>query len=158
MLLFTLLGLYYNGISKKTYPYWIFLLLLIPSTIIAINTLDSEIRKPIFFNTIGPICLGICSIYTYKRKITRSELNNILLGISLPIVSCCTFLFLKYPLSHALVNNTESNFFLSGNYAPNQMATCLGLGLFVFVLRFFSTSHSLKIQIINGFFVFNNVF
>lgn len=149
VLLFVLIGLFYNGVSKKTYPYWIFLLLLIPSIIIATNTINLEIRKQIIFNVFGPICLGICSIYAYKRKITRGELENMLLLIGLPIVACGTFLFLKYPLSHAIVNNTESNFFLSGNYAPNQMATCLGLGVFVFVLRFFSASDSLKIQIIN---------
>ncbi|WP_284652738.1 O-antigen ligase family protein [Flavobacterium terrisoli] len=150
VLLFVLLGLFYNGISKKTYPYWIFLLLLIPSTILAINNFNTETRRHVFFNIIGPICLGICSIYAYKRKISRHELDNILLGIGLPIVSSCIFLLLKYPLNGTVIDNTESNFFLSGNYAPNQMATSLGLGLFVFVLRFLTASKTLQSQIINA--------
>ncbi|WP_228778773.1 O-antigen ligase family protein [Flavobacterium sp. J49] len=39
VLLFVLIGLYYSGFSKRAYPYWLFLLFLIPSILIAINSL-----------------------------------------------------------------------------------------------------------------------
>ena len=151
VLFFIALGFYYSGFSKKAYPYWAFLLFLIPSVFIALDSLNLDIRKKIFFDLLGPVCLGIASLYTYKRAITRREVDNILLGIGLPVLACCTFLFVKFPVSEAVVNNTESQVFLSGNYAPNQMATLLGLGMFVFFLRFFLSSASKAILIINTF-------
>jgi O-antigen ligase len=112
--------------------------------------LNFDLRKKIFFDILGPISLGVCALYTYKRAITQRELDNILLGIGLPILACCTFLFFKYPLSKAVINNTESQVFLSGDYAPNQMATILGLGMFIFTLRFFLSAVSNKMLFING--------
>jgi hypothetical protein len=150
VLLFIFLGFYYSGFSKKAYPYWLFLLFLIPSIFIAVNSLNFDLRKKIFFDILGPISLGVCALYTYKRVITQRELDTILLGIGLPILACCTFLFFKYPLSKAVINNTESQVFLSGDYAPNQMATTLGLGMFVFTLRFFLSATSNRMRIING--------
>jgi hypothetical protein len=150
VILFMVLGLYYSSFSKKAYPYWAFLLCLIPSIFIAVNSLDSEVRKKIFFDILGPVCLGVCGLYTYRRAISRQEMDNILLGIGLPVLACCSFLFLKYPLSEAVIKNTESQVFLSGNYAPNQMATLLGLGMFVFLMRFFLTSASGKMLFLNG--------
>lgn len=150
VILFMLLGLYYSGFSKKAYPYWTFLLCLIPSIFIAVNRLDFDVRKKIFFDILGPVCLGVCALYTYRRAISRREMDNILLGIGLPVLACCTFLFLKHPLSEAVIKNTESQVFLSGDYAPNQMATLLGLGMFVFFLRFFLSSASNKVLLLNG--------
>ncbi|MEO0045775.1 MAG: hypothetical protein RL705_966 [Bacteroidota bacterium] len=150
VLLFIFLGFYYSGFSKKAYPYWLFLLFLIPSIFISVYSLNFDLRKKIFFDILGPISLGVCALYTYKRAITQRELDNILLGIGLPILACCTFLFFKYPLSKAVINNTESQVFLSGDYAPNQMATILGLGMFIFTLRFFLSAVSNKMLFING--------
>lgn len=150
VMLFIFLGLYYSGFSKKAYPYWAFLLCLIPSIFIAINHLDSDVRKKIFFDILGPVSLGICALYTYNRTISRREIDNILLGIGLPVLACCTFLFFKYPLSEAVIKNTESQVFLSGDYAPNQMATTLGLGMFVYFLRFILLSASNRMLLLNG--------
>ncbi|NNT70738.1 O-antigen ligase family protein [Flavobacterium sp. IMCC34852] len=150
VIFFMLLGLYYSDFSKKAYPYWAFLLCLIPGIFIAVNNLDSDVRKKIFFDILGPVCLGICALYTYRRAISRREIDNILLSIGLPVLACCTFLFLKYPLSEAVIKNTESQVFLSGDYAPNQMATTLGLGMFVFFLRFFLSSASVGMLLLNG--------
>ena len=36
-----------------------------------------------------------------------------------------------YPYYDGVINNAESNYYLSGNFAPNQMATILGLGTFI---------------------------
>ncbi len=149
VLLFILIGLFYDGLPKKKSPYWIFLVLLIPGIILSLTSMDSDIRRKIFFDIFGPICLGICSLYTYKKKITTQELNNILLAVGLPLVSFCTFLLLKYPLSETIIENTESQVFLSGDYAPNQVATALGLGIFIFFLRVFFTSATHSILFIN---------
>ncbi|MFN3967759.1 O-antigen ligase family protein [Flavobacterium sp.] len=148
--LFIVLGFYYSGFSKRAVPYWLFLLFLVPSIFIAVKSLDSDLRKKIFFDIIGPISLGVCAIYTYKRAISRKAIDYILLGIGLPVLACCTFLFLKYPLREAVIKNTESQVFLSGDYAPNQMSTMLGLGMFVFFLRFFLSSATNRMLFING--------
>lgn len=149
VMLFMFLGMFYSGITKKINPYWVYLLLLIPSVLIGFYTIDFDVRKKIIFDILGPVTLGICSLYTYKRKITTLELNNILLALGLPVIACCTFLFLKYPIDVKVILNTESNYYLSGNYAPNQMATVLGLGTFVFFLRMLVIKTSNKILALN---------
>ena len=72
VMIFILVGVYFSGISKNAIPYWIFLLLLIPSVMLTSIELNYTIslRKEISFNISGPVCLGICALYTYHRKIT----------------------------------------------------------------------------------------
>ena len=135
IILFALLGICYGGIFKKSWPFWVFLCLLIPGIIVGANALEAPITKKIVFDISGPVSLGVCSIYTYKSKITINAINAILLAISLPLIACCAFLFLDSPSLDAVHFNTESSFILSGNYGPNQLSTVLGLGLVVFFLR-----------------------
>ena len=79
VMIFILLGIFYSGFSKYSVPYWIYILLLVPGILIATHELNlqTEIRKTIAFNIAGPICLGLASMYTYNRKITYNEVNNI---------------------------------------------------------------------------------
>ena len=48
VMVFILIGMYYSGFSKGATPYWIFLLLLVPSVILSTFVLnfDTDIRKP----------------------------------------------------------------------------------------------------------------
>jgi len=135
MLLFLILGMFYNGISKKAYPYFIFLLLLLPGILISFFTLESDIRRKVVFDISGPICLAVCSLYTYKKKITFRKINTILLVIGLPILSTCIFLFINSPTGSFTSGVMESSFSFSGGFGPNQMSTILGLGMFVFCAR-----------------------
>lgn len=143
------LGVLFDSIPKKTNPYWVYLLLLIPGIIAAIEHLKTEIRTNILFNISGPICLGICSLYMYKRKITFNEMNTVLLCIGLPVITSVVHLLLKCPLLDLPILATESNYILSGGYAPNQTATILGLGMFVFASRLFLVPSSRKIMALN---------
>lgn len=137
VVLFILIGTYYSGFSKNGAPYWIFLLLLVPGIIIATQTLGPsvEMRKTISFNISGPVCLGISSLYCYRRSITIDQLYNILLCIGLPIVSIMTYLIFYTPDLRESVTSTGSNFATSGGFGPNQVSTVLGLGMFVFFSR-----------------------
>jgi len=153
IVLFLILGILYNGISKKAYPYLIFLLLLVPGILIAVFTLESDIRRKIIFDISGSICLAICALYTYKKKITFTKVNNILLTICLPIITTCTFLFINTPMKGFTIRNLESNFFLSGGFGPNQMSTILGLGVFIFFARLVLISSSQKIMLLNILFL-----
>ena len=148
---FSLLGMYYSGLSKNTTPYWIYLLLLLPSIFLAGFVLNSDInpRKLIIFNISGPISLGIASIYTYRRKITNLEVNNILLMIGLPIVSCATYVFFFAPKIKDVLQSTGSNNALAGGFGANQVSTIFGLGMFIFVTRLFLDSKTKFMLLLN---------
>jgi hypothetical protein len=148
VMVFILLGMYYSGFSKGAAPYWIFLLLLVPSVVISTFALnfDTDIRKAIAFNISGPVCLGLASLYTFRRKISLTEMNQILFSMGLPILSCMVYLTLYTPNVRDVVTSTQSNFATSGGYGPNQVATVLGLGMFIFFSRVILDSRT-KFQI-----------
>ncbi|MBE0391124.1 O-antigen ligase [Flavobacterium sp. PL002] len=137
VIFYVLIGMYYSGFSKGAFPYWFFLLLLIPGVIMATYSLnyDSDIRKTIAFNISGPVCLGIASLYTFRRKIALEKMNDILLSMGLPIVSCMVYLTFYTPNVRDVITSTQSNFETSGGFGPNQVATFLGLGMFIFFSR-----------------------
>ena len=144
VMIFILIGIYYQGISKNAVPYWLFLLLLIPSVLLTSVQLNYAIslRKEISFNISGPVCLGICALYTYNRKITLEQVNNIILCIGLPIVSCVFYLTIFTPNIKDVITGTESNALASGGFGPNQVSTILGLGMFIFASRLLLLSNS----------------
>ena len=55
--------------------------------------------------------------------------------MGLPIISCMVYLTFYTPNIQDVVTSTESNFETSGGYGPNQVATFLGLGMFIFFSR-----------------------
>jgi hypothetical protein len=151
VIVFLTLGMYYSGFSKNTVPFWIYLFLLLPGVILATDTLNirTDIRIQIAFNISGPVCLGIASIYTFNRKILVSQLNNILLSIGLPIFSTTIYLILYTPDLKEVLVGTGSNFATSGGFGPNQVATVLGMGMFVFFSRLLLESKTKLMVIIN---------
>lgn len=149
VIIFVLIGMYYTGFSKGAAPYWIFLLLLLPGIILATFTLNfnTDMRKAIAFNMSGPVCLGVASLYTFRRKMLLEDINRILLCIGLPIVTTMVYLTLYTPNVRDVITSTQSNYETSGGYGPNQVATILGLGMFVFLSRIILESKS-KVQLI----------
>ncbi|WP_426092198.1 O-antigen ligase family protein [Flavobacterium sp. DSR3-2] len=158
VMVFILIGMYYSGFSKGAVPYWIFLLLLVPSVIISTFTLnfDTNIRKAIAFNISGPVCLGLASLYTFRRKIALAEINSVLLSMGLPIITCMVYLTFYTPNVQDVVTGTESNFQTSGGYGPNQVATILGLGMFIFFSRVILDSKT-KFQVILNLIIALNI-
>ena len=151
VIVFILIGMYFNGFSKGALPYWFFLLLLVPSVVISTFVLstDTNIRKTIAFNISGPVCLGISSLYTYRRKISLDQMNSIILSMGLPIITCVVYLIFFTPNIQDVVTSTESNFETSGGFGPNQVATVLGLGMFVFFSRIILVSKTKFSLILN---------
>lgn len=147
VMLFLTFGMYYSGFSKNAAPFWIYLMLLLPGVIVATETLnmDTEIRKAIAFNISGPACLGVASIYCYNRRILLSQLNNILLTLALPVFTTTIYLILYTPNLRDVLVGTGSNNETSGGFGPNQVATLLGIGMFVFFSRLILESKS-KLQ------------
>jgi hypothetical protein len=137
VMVFVFMGMYYSGFSKSATPYWLFLLLLVPSVLLTTFVLNFEtnLKNSIAFNISGPVCLGVASIYTYRRKIPLDQMNSILLSMGLPIVTCMVYLTFYTPNIQDIVTGTQSNFETSGGFGPNQVATFLGLGMFIFFSR-----------------------
>lgn len=144
VIIYCLMGVYYSSMSKKTFIYLFFLLLLIPGIYIGTTVLnfDTNIRKAILFNILGEITLFVSVLYCFGRQVRFKDFEYILKAIALPIVSIITYLFLYTPSIRDAITGTSSNFETSGGFGPNQMSTILGLGMFVFfaLLLFFSKS------------------
>ena len=157
VLFFLLLGMYFSGFSRGAISYWFFLTLLVPGLIIATFALDldTNIRTRIAFNISGPLCLGIASIYTFRRSISLEQMNRILLYMGLPIVTCMVYLTFYTPIVKEVITGTESNFQTSGGFGPNQVSTALGLGMFIFFSRVLLASKTKLLIVINLFLALN---
>lgn len=153
MLFFTCLGFCYNGFPKIRNPYWAYLLLLLPTIYLSFMYLDGDYRRKISFEILGPICLGVLALYTYKRKISTIEISIVLNSIALPILASCVYLILKYSNNIYQINSNSSNFYYSGEYAPNQMATVLGLGVFIYFIKAITETSSRKMYFLNFIFL-----
>lgn len=153
VILFALMGVFTIKMRKQPIPYILYILLLIPGILVAGFNMTSQtnIRTAIAFNLSGPVCLGIVSIFCYKRKISYQNIHKVLLYMALPLVSTAAYLFVFTPDIRETITGTGSNYAASGGFGPNQVATVLGLGMFVFAARFFMLSPSLFLKIVNGF-------
>ena len=130
--LFLIMGMIFGPTKQKNGIIYIFYLMLLLLGIVFTQVPEGEsIRKAIVFNLAGPISLGICALYLYKRPISFSELTELLYFILLPIFSMVTFMYFRTPDLREYVFGTSSNFSTSGDFGPNQVATILGFGIFV---------------------------
>lgn len=146
-----ILGMIYQNFSRHSWIYWVFGLLLIPGIVLAFFTLNFETdsRKAITFNIIGPITLMISAIYCYQRKITFKQVLTIVDMLAYPLMATVVYMFAYTPSIKDVVTNTESNFETSGGYGPNQVSTILGLGIFLFFVKIILQSKSTKMMVIN---------
>ncbi len=151
IIFYIIVGMFFSGVSNKGYPYFIFLIFLVPSIVVASTSIgiDGDLRKNVAFVLSGPACLGISALYCYDKKINIRQILDILLYLALPIITLTTYLFLYTPSIKDIITSTESNFAASGGFGPNQVSTVLGLGMFVFCVNYFLNSGSKFLKIIN---------
>ncbi len=151
IILYVSLGLFSLGMSGKAYPYFMYLILLIPSVLVASMNLSytANFRTNIAFVLSGPVCLGMASLFFYDKKVTLKDLLSTFMYMSLPIISMTTYLFLYTPNIKDVLKGTQSNFAASGGFGPNQVASVLGLGMFALAVRLFMKSPSLMLKILN---------
>lgn len=152
VIVFVIFGMFYTGISNKAYPYFIFLIALVPAVIMASVNLgyDLKFRSSVAFVLSGPVSLGVSALYCYDKPITKSQILDIIKYMGLPIVSMTTYLFLYSPTIKETISSTASNFAASGGFGPNQVSTILGLGIFSFTVHLFLKSPTLILKVING--------
>lgn len=139
VIVFLILGLISNSFSNKALVFVLYILFLIPGIVVAVSEMgfETNIKKAIAFNLSGPICLGVCAVFCYKRNISFNRIKIVLLTFLLPLVSMVVYLFLFTPNLKEVVRGTGSNFATSGGFGPNQVSTVLGIGMFVLATRFF---------------------
>lgn len=152
VIIFMLIGILYKGFSKGAFLYVLFIALLIPSIYIGAESLslDMNIRKAIAFNITGPACLGISAIYTFQRKISLERFKDVLTMLLLPLIAMLANLFLYNPSIKEVLVNTQSNFAASGGFGPNQVATVLGLAMFIAFAQLLLNPASRIIQFVNA--------
>lgn len=140
VIFFLLLGMFYRGTSLRSIPFWGYLFALVPGILFSAINLNYEtnFRTAVIFNLSGPFCLGVAAIYMYFRKVSREELQRIFLVMLLPIITTMVYLFLYTPNIRDALSGTQSNFETSGGFGPNQVATILGLGMFILITRLFT--------------------
>ncbi|WP_406684213.1 O-antigen ligase family protein [Seonamhaeicola sp. MEBiC1930] len=151
VILFVLTGMISISFSNKALIYVLYLLLLLPAIFVAVSEMgfETDIRRAIAFNLSGPVCLGLVAIFCYRRKITFNQIKIILLGFLLPLISMMVYLFLYTPDIKLVITGTASNFAASGGFGPNQVATVLGLGIFVLSARFFMSKEGLLLRFLD---------
>ena len=94
VIVFVLMGMFFKGIKGQGYPYFLYLILLIPAIFTAsLNLrLDANFRTNLAFVLSGPVCLGLASLFFYDRKVKNKEIIEMLNIMSLPIVSMTFYL------------------------------------------------------------------
>ena len=142
---FLFAGMFYRGFHRKSWPYILFMVCLMPGVIFSATNLDYEtsLANAIGFNLSGPICLAISALYCYDRKMTPQRLQTILMCVLLPIITMMTYLFVFTPNLRDSLGGTSSNFITSGGFGPNQVATCLGLGMIILFTRLMTVNRRL---------------
>jgi len=150
---FMILGMFYKNISGRAYPYFLYLLFIIPSIFVASTTLsfDANFRTNIAFVLSGPICLGVSALFCYDKKVSIRQCGEILLYMVLPIICHTVYIFFYNPSVRQVLTNNSSNRTTSGGWGANQVATILGLGMFIMTVRLFTKSPTLFLKLLNAF-------
>ena len=117
--------------------YIIYILLLLIGIAFVDIPFDASIRKAIAFNLSGPILLGVSAIYFYRRPLALSAIMDMLFYMALPIISMLSLLYFRTPDIHEISFGGGASFEASGGYGPNQVATILGVGVFIVAVHLF---------------------
>ena len=135
LIVLVLIGFLFDQVRTKGQVYLIYIGLLLLTIVFTSYNYTDEVRKMIAFNLAGPVSLGFVAFYFYKKKVTMQQLSKVLFYALLPIISLVVYLFLYTPSVRDSVTGTASNFATSGGFGPNQVATILGVVMFILFSR-----------------------
>ncbi|MDX6746055.1 O-antigen ligase family protein [Polaribacter sp. PL03] len=139
VILFLILGVFVGRFKQKFSVQYLFYILLLLFGIIFTQVPEGEsLRKNIVFNLSGPIVLGISALYLYQRPISKKKLMDGLFFMLLPLFSMICYLYFRTPDLKEIAFGGEANFVTSGGFGPNQVATAIGLGMFVLTVYLLS--------------------
>ncbi len=137
IMFFSILGIFFLGFKKNAFPYVVYILLLLPAILISIDVIsfDANFRNMILFNLSGPLCLTFAAIFCFGRTLNLKDFLTVLDYIIYPLITMIVYITLYTPNIQDVVTGTASNSEMSGGYGPNQVATILGLGVFILFTR-----------------------
>jgi len=135
LIVFVLFGVMLDHVRVKGYVFLLYVGILLLSITLTTYNITEEVRRMIAFNLAGPISLGFVAFYFYKKKVTMQQLSKVLFYALLPVISLVVYLFLYAPSVKDVVTGADSNFETSGGFGPNQVATILGVGIFILFSR-----------------------
>lgn len=129
-------GIFFHhfNVSAKWYLYY--LAALVPGLIVGFWVLENPIYSKIVFDFLGPLLLAVASIYCLKKKVRFENIHQILCFLKWPVFACVGYLFIVHLNLSFLKFNTESNFHITDNYGPNQVATVFGFSVFILFAHF----------------------
>ncbi len=155
IMFFSVLGIFYLGFKKNAFPYVLYLVLLLPGVLVSYDSIsyDTNFRTAVLFNLSGPLCLSLASIYIFGRTITLKQFLKVLDYTIYPLISMTIYIVLYSPDIREVITNTASNSAVSGGYGPNQVATVLGLGVFILLSRLIIPYKNALIQMAMMFFL-----
>ncbi len=135
VILFLFLGVILGSFKQKFSLQFVFYLLLLFLGVVFTQVPEGEsIRNAISFNLSGPIVLGVTAFYCYKRPISKKNILNVLFLMLLPLFSMVTFLYFRTRDIKEIVFGGVASFETSGGFGPNQVATAIGLGVFIITI------------------------
>jgi hypothetical protein len=147
-----LLGMFYEGFKLKAWPVLAFLFLLLPGVIVGylnFDYFDESFRKAVLFNLSGPLSLFATALFCYQRQIKFKTLLKVVDLMMLPVLTMVVYIILYAPALENIVFTTESSQAASGGYSGNQVATVLGLGMFLAYIRFLIPYKNYLLNLIN---------
>lgn len=155
IILFSVLGIFFLGFKKNAFPYVLYLLLLLPGVLVSYDSIsyDSNFRTAVLFNLSGPLSLCLSSVFLFGRTISLKELLKVLDYIIYPLISMTIYVVLYSPDIKEIITSTASNSAVSGGYGPNQVATVLGLGVFILLSRLIIPYKNNLVQLTMMFFL-----
>ncbi|MBO3099895.1 O-antigen ligase family protein [Gelidibacter sp. DF109] len=126
-------------------------MLLIPSIFVASTTLsfDANFRTNIAFVLSGPVCLGLTALFCYNKPISFKQMSEVLLYMLLPILAHTAYVYFYAPDLRDVLTSTASNSAAAGGFGANQVASALGLGMFILAVRIFLNSPTFSFRLLN---------
>lgn len=149
IIILMVVGLFLKNSSARGFSYLVYLLLLLPGVVFTDYLLEQEIRKLIAFNLGGPVCLGVTAFYLYKKRLSFKKMNQVLFALMLPILSMVVYVIFYNPSVRDVIRDTTSNHAASGGFGPNQVATIMGIAMFVIVAKLLVYRSKMNILILN---------
>ncbi len=138
VIVYLIIGMFYNGFKRSSLTYIIYFLLLLPGVYVSFlnQEFDTTFRQTILFNLSGPLCLTMAAMYCYGRSLKLKEFFTCLNFMVYPLISMTLYIYFFNINIREVITGTASTSATSGGYGPNQVATVLGLGVFILYSRF----------------------
>ncbi|MEI6864491.1 O-antigen ligase family protein [Flavicella sp.] len=154
VMLLLILGVIVSSEKQKfSISYFIYLFLLLLGIIFTDVPYGESIKNAISFNLSGPVVLFVSAFYFYRRKISIKKLLEGLYYLIIPIFSMMSYMYFRTPELKEIVFVGNANFETSGGFGPNQVATVIGVGMFVLALFLFLDKKLTKFYILDVLFL-----